>query len=120
MRNFLIFLINIFWAINSFANIYTVTDTTSSSSSTLSLRYAMTQANLHLGRDTIQFNITGVSPHEINLDSLPDVTDSLFINGLSQPGADSLDLWGLPIVLDGLAGLTMRSAGCNITGLKIA
>ena len=50
------------------------------------LRTALTLANSTVGKDTIQFNIGGMGSWSINLlTSLPDITDSLFIDGLSQP-----------------------------------
>jgi len=51
-----------------------------------SLRTALTLANSTLGKDTIRFNIGGMGSWSINLmTNLPDITDSLFIDGLSQP-----------------------------------
>lgn len=52
-----------------------------------SLREAILDANAHNGADEIRFNIPGEGGHSITLAStLPAVTDTLSINGASQPG----------------------------------
>lgn len=61
-----------------------------------SLRQAITKANSQIATaQTITFNIPGACPQIIYLDGpLPDITDSLFVDGYSQPGAspNTLDL----------------------------
>ena len=56
-----------------------------------SLRAAITEANLHPGRDTIQFDIPGAGVHTITLGStlpiISDTTGGVTIDGYSQPGA---------------------------------
>lgn len=59
---------------------------------TNSLRWAITQANNNLGFDNITFNISGVGPHTIMLQSqLPILSDSagVFIDGFSEPGSSA-------------------------------
>jgi CSLREA domain-containing protein len=52
------------------------------------LREALTLANSLIGDNTIAFNIPGAGPHVIHLTAnLPAVTDRVFINGYTQPGA---------------------------------
>lgn len=59
-------------------------------SGTGSLRQAITDANAHPNggaTDSIQFNIPGAGVHTIVLAStLPDITQSVFVDGWSQPG----------------------------------
>jgi hypothetical protein len=109
MRNGVQILFSVLIAASAQANIYTVTDTTASSTS--SLAYSIAQANAHLGADTIEFNIPGLQDHRIISDSLNDITDTLFINGFSQPAST--------ITLIGINGLVIRSAGCKVAGLRI-
>ncbi|MFI5198992.1 MAG: CSLREA domain-containing protein, partial [Candidatus Limnocylindrales bacterium] len=56
-----------------------------------SLRAAITEANLHAGRDTILFDIPGGGVHTITLGStlpiISDTTGGVTIDGYSQPGA---------------------------------
>ncbi|CAA9249218.1 MAG: hypothetical protein AVDCRST_MAG93-1672 [uncultured Chloroflexia bacterium] len=56
-----------------------------------SLRRAISDANAHLGADTITFNIPGTGPHTIrlasNLPGLSDTTGGTTLDGYSQPGA---------------------------------
>jgi hypothetical protein len=57
---------------------------------TNSLRKCIRLANSLVGTDNIQFNITGTGPFTITLTSaLPDVTQPLIIDGLTQPGASA-------------------------------
>ena len=52
------------------------------------LRQAITDANALFGHDTIEFNLSGLGNWNIILsNSLPNVLDTLTINGLSQPGS---------------------------------
>ena len=52
------------------------------------LRAAMEEANAVAGKDTIAFDIPGDGPHTIQPSSgLPGITDSVYIDGYTQPGA---------------------------------
>ena len=66
---------------------FTVTNTNSSGAG--SLLQAITDANNSAGLDTINFNIAGVGPFTINLSAFTNtiISDSLAIDGLTQPGA---------------------------------
>ena len=87
-----------------------------------SLRQAIIGANANVGNDTINFDIPGPGPHTINLDSpLPSITESVTINGASEP-----DFAGTPIVeLNGINagalanGLTINTSSCVVRGLVI-
>ena len=53
-----------------------------------SLRAAIRDANVNPGADAIEFNIPGAGPHIINVGAgLPDITDTVTIDGYTQPGA---------------------------------
>ena len=55
-----------------------------------SLRQAILYANEIAGLDTIHFNIPGSGPHTIQPNSaLPLITDPVFIDGYTQPGAST-------------------------------
>jgi parallel beta-helix repeat protein len=96
------------------------------------LRYCLSQANATPGLDTIQFAIPGSGPHTINPTSaLPVITDAVFLDGYTQPGASPNTLAAgdnavLAIELNGAAagatanGLTIQGASnCRIRGLAI-
>lgn len=87
---------------------FTVTNTADSGAGSLS--QAIDDANSNAGADTIAFNIPGLGPHTIQpLSALPDITDTVDIDGYSQPGSSSATSSAnaeIKIVLDGsLAGL---------------
>lgn len=94
-----------------------------------SLRDAIINANSCPGWDTILFNIPGAGPHQISpLSALPAISDTVFIDGYSQPGAASATATttaDLRIILDGSAagnasGLVVnRTPDCKIAGLCI-
>lgn len=69
------------------ASTFTVTNTLDSGAG--SLRKAITDANAHPGGDLIHFNIPGAGPHLIPHGALelPDITDTVDINGFTQPGS---------------------------------
>ena len=70
------------------AHAVTLTVTNTNDSGPGSLREAILAANANSGTDTIAFNIPGAGPHSIQpLSGLPTVTDSLTIDGYTQPGA---------------------------------
>jgi hypothetical protein len=86
-----------------------------------SLRAQIAGANASLGADEIIFAIPGPGPHSIHLLSpLPAVTDTLEIDGTTQPG-----FTGSPIIeLDGSSagsanGLTISADDCTVRGLVI-
>lgn len=65
---------------------YTVTSTANAGAGTL--RQAIIDANGNAGADTIEFNIAGAGPHTITPTTyLPDITDQVTIDGLTQPNA---------------------------------
>lgn len=89
-----------------------------------SLREAIISANATVGTDTITFNIPGPGVKTISLiTSLPDITDSVVIDGTTQPGYA-----GSPVVeIDGLIvsnngggnGLVIKAGGSTVRGLAI-
>ncbi len=76
-------------ALDADATTFTVTNTVDSG--TGSLRKAIADANAHPGGDRIHFNIPGTGPHVIphGVFELPDITDTVDINGFTQPGSAS-------------------------------
>jgi hypothetical protein len=98
-----------------------------------SLRQAILSANARVGRDSIKFNIPGTGPHTIRpFSPLPTITDTLVIDGYSQPGSavntNSLARGTnavLKIELDGSAagsdalGLVCASPWCYVRGLVV-
>ena len=65
---------------------FTVTNTNDAGPG--SLRQAILDANASAGLDTIDFNIPGAGPHTIRPASdLPTITDSVIIDGYTQPAA---------------------------------
>ena len=86
-----------------------------------SLREAITNANEIIGRDTIVFNIPGPGVKVINLITpLPEITDSVVIDGFTQPGYA-----GSPVIeLDGSSlgfesGLVITTVETTVRGLAI-
>jgi CSLREA domain-containing protein len=87
-----------------------------------SLREAITAANAHPGADTIAFNIHGRPPFTIQpLSALPEITESVTIDGTTQRG-----FAGYPIVeLDGtnagevVGGLVISAGDSTVRGLVI-
>jgi hypothetical protein len=87
-----------------------------------SLRWAIQQANGSPGLDTIAFQIPGSGVHTIQpLSALPTITDSVVIDGTSQPGYS-----GTPLIeLDGQSagananGLVLAASNCTVQGLVI-
>lgn len=115
-RLLLLFLIPTFPAS---AATFTVTNTSTVGEG--SLPQAITDANEHAGLDTILFNIPGTSPLSIAAGRLPAITDSLVLDGTSQPGYTGVPL----IALDGgssrttTAVLEITAGHCTIRGLSI-
>jgi len=99
--------------------IFTVTNTNDSGSG--SLRQAILDANANTGTDTIRFSINSGVQTISPLSALPTITDSVFIDGTTQPG-----FAGSPLIeLDGsnagivLAGLYIVAGNSTIQGLVI-
>jgi len=98
-----------------------------------SLRQAMLDANARAGRDTIRFNIPGNERHTIRvLAPLPSLTESVVIDGYTQPGSglNTNPLSNgcnavLMIEVDGTdaglytPGLTLLGGGSTVRGLVI-
>jgi hypothetical protein len=94
-----------------------------------SLRQVMIDANASAGVDTIAFNIPESGTQVILPDSgLPTVTDTVVIDGYTQPGtspASSTTPAVLSILLDGtnasglVDGLEIVAGGCTVRGLAI-
>ena len=90
-----------------------------------SLRQAIIDANATAnsgGADVIKFDIAGAGPHIISLSSvLPDITETVIINGSSEPDFASnpvLVIDGNGLNGDGLV-LTSGASGSTISGLVI-
>lgn len=109
----------------------TFTVTTTADSGAGSLRQAILDANASAGVSTIAFNIPGDGPHTItNLTSLPAVTNTVVIDGYTQPGAvANTDVSGFNgvlkiILIRGTAapsfdGLSLQWPGSVVRGLNI-
>ena len=112
---------------SSRAATYTVVN--ANDSGTGSLRWGITQANGNPGTDTIAFSITGAGPHTIQPSSpLPAITDSVIIDGYTQPGSSTATATSpatLMIEVDGSLGgsgangLTIDAGGTTVRGLAI-
>ncbi|HWC65813.1 MAG TPA: hypothetical protein VG777_07005 [Thermoanaerobaculia bacterium] len=113
------------------ASAATYTVTTTADSGPGSLRQAITNANGHSGADVIAFAIAGSGAHTIApLSELPALTDTVTIDGYTQPGsrsntaADSddavlrVDLWGVTAPA-GARGLVVQHDGVIVRGLAI-
>jgi SdrD B-like domain len=100
-----------------FANIYTVTSNADAGAGTM--RQAMTDAMLHVGKDTIRFNIAGAGLHTITLLSpLPLVEEDLVIDGYSQPGSSkgNINTCQAHNALIQLDGVNQSFNGINVDG----
>jgi trimeric autotransporter adhesin len=98
----------------------------------ISLREAITAANNTangISADELVFNINSSGPIEINLNSqLPTITDSININGTSQPGynpasnnyirINGFDSAGMSVG-GGVPGLTFAASNSTVRGLSI-
>ena len=111
------------------AAIYTVTSSADSGGGTL--RQAILESNGHPGSDTIRFAIPGAGVHTIApLTALPPITDTLTIDGYSQPGSRPntkavrddaiilIDIGGATSPA-GVIGLAVNHDGCVIRGLAV-
>lgn len=114
------------------ASTFTVTSTTDSGPG--SLRQAILDANANLGADTISFNIPGTGVHTIGpVTVLPTITDSVVIDGYTQPGSspNNPPTMGINAVLkielsgamappnSNFTGLTITASNCTVRGLVI-
>jgi len=122
----------VLFAASSFgAGPFTVTNTNDSGAG--SLRQAILDAN-SMGGGTINFNIPGAGVHTITpLTVLPTITQTVTIDGYTQPGASMNTLANgdnavILIVINGatveiggnlLAGLTIAASNCVVRGLAI-
>ncbi len=124
----LLFLVSgLFVASDVLATTYEVTNTSDNDSG--SFRDAILKANNDAGLDSIVFGIVGVGPHVIRPQSpLPTITDSVLIDGYTQPGAlpaTAMDPAILQIELDGshagslVAGIIITAEGSTVRGLVI-
>jgi hypothetical protein len=111
---------------------FTVTNTNDSGAG--SLRQAILDANANAGADAISFNIPAAGVQTISPASpLPDITDSVVIDGYTQPGSSSNTLTAgddavLLIELNGTnlggsailyPGLHISASNCTLRGLVI-
>ncbi len=110
---------------------YVVTNTNPSGPG--SLAQAILDANARTGQDTIVFNIpnSGVQLIDLSKTPLPDITDSLVLDGYTQPGAhpNTLSVGDDAVILiqldgglnpAGSKGLTITAAeNCLIRGLAL-
>jgi titin len=101
------------------ASTYTVTSTADAGPGTL--RRAILDANAHPGTDSVRFNLPGPGVNTIAITSaLPTVTETVVINGKSQPGYA-----GTPLVrIDNasasqLDGPRIEAAQCELLGLEL-
>ena len=116
------------------ADTYTVTNTNGSGAG--SLAQAILDSNARTGQDTVVFNIPDSGIHLIDLSKtpLPDITDSLILDGYTQPGAhpNTLSVGNNAVILIQLdggsvlyrgpgngSGLSISGANCLIRGLSI-
>src|SRR5258706_3929301 len=110
------------------ANTFLVTNTNDSGAG--SLRQAILDANANSGQDLIGFNIPGTGVQTITPNSgLPVITDSVVIDGYSQPGSSQntltdgdnavllVELSGSNI--GGSSGLQINASSCEVRGLVI-
>ncbi len=99
------------------ADTFIVTNTSDSGAG--SLRQAILDANGNPGLDTIAFNIPGAGVHTIApVTELPFVTDSILIDGYTQPGAseNTAPVGTNAVILIELDGGATLSLALNVTG----
>ncbi|MFY9573415.1 MAG: right-handed parallel beta-helix repeat-containing protein, partial [Blastocatellia bacterium] len=110
------------WSLTISTGTSLVVTKTSDDGSVGTLRWAISQANAISGADTITFNIPGAGTRTINLTSeLPVITETVTVDGSSQPGFS-----GIPLIeLDGAGagagahGLFVTAPNCRIRGFAI-
>lgn len=105
--------------LNAEAAVFTVINTSDAGAGTL--REAINQANDNPGKDTITFNIPGAAPHSIVPNSaLPTITESVIIDGTSEPSFAGTPVVGLVGTSAGPAsGLVLQADDSEILGLFI-
>ncbi|RKG89496.1 right-handed parallel beta-helix repeat-containing protein [Corallococcus terminator] len=97
---------------------FTVTSTADSGAG--SLRTALTSANAAAGADTIAFNIPGAGIRTIVvLSALPTVTDTVTIDGTTQPGYAGVPVVELDGIVSGSSAFRFASSGNTLQGLTI-
>jgi hypothetical protein len=101
----------------------TYTVTTLADNGAGSLRQAILDANASFGADTINFNIPGSGVRSIfpQMGELPEITDSLTINGATQPnytGNPLIEINGSALAGQ-LSGITVRNGAVVIKALVI-
>ena len=103
----------------TFANTYSVTTTADSGAG--SFRQAILDANAHAGLDTVQFNIPGLGVQTISLVTTVTATDSVLIDGTTQPGYSGKPLIELlgPGSASTVDGITLNANSCTIQALAI-
>ena len=84
-----------------------------------SLRQAILDANANPGADTITFNITGPARRIQPQLGLPDITDTVVIDGSTQPGFAGAPIVELNGGLSAVRGLFVDAPGSTIRGLVI-
>lgn len=104
----------------------TITVTTTDDSGVGSLRAAISNANATVVQDSISFNISGTGPFTITpATALPTITNSVVIDGYTQPGASQNTLTNgdnavIEIVLTGTFGfLSLDTSNSTVRGLSI-
>ena len=106
--------------LESLAATFTITTTNDSGGG--SLRDAIAQANAAAGADTIAFNLTGAT-RTINVsNALPDITESVTIDGSMQPGfagVPLIELNGANAGAGGVDGLRIVTTNTAIRALVI-
>lgn len=101
------------------SELITVTNTDDSGAG--SLREAMLNANALEGFNVINFNIPGDGPHVITLLSpLPEITDPLDLNGLTQPGS-TCEQPNVKLLVENVLGSTIRinTGDSTVQGLTV-
>jgi len=105
----------------------TITVTTTNDSGTGSFRAAISNANATVVQDTIAFNISGTGPFTITpATALPTITNSVFIDGYTQPGASQNTLANgdnavIEIELAGAFGtVSLDTSNSTVRGLSVS
>jgi hypothetical protein len=101
-------------------SVYRITNTSDQGPG--SLREAIFYANTHPGLDSLIFEIAGAGPYVIQPASpLPTISDSVFLDGTTQPGFSSVPIIELDGSLAGSAadGLRLQTSGSTIKGLVL-
>ena len=102
------------------AAVFPVTNTADAGAG--SLRQAILDANANVGADTIAFSIGAGAAAILPTNALPAVTDTLVIDGSTQPGYSGFPLIELngQSAGSGADGIRLQAAGCTVRGLITA